>query len=93
MRSSDARFYMPRETSGNYADESLQKAIQELREQWNSMSEYAQQPMDANILAMKEEQISQKDEEIQTLEKQLGATFLLISQRNLNLWLTNKESF
>jgi hypothetical protein len=69
---------MPREMSGNYADESLQKAVQELREQWNSMSEYAQQPMDAAILAMKEEQIVQKDEEIQTLEKQLGTNLALI---------------
>src|SRR5437016_418986 len=65
---------MPRSISGEEMDNSISKALQELREQWHSMSQHAQQPLDAEIFAMKEEILLQKEAEIETLEKQLGMT-------------------
>jgi hypothetical protein len=49
--------------------------VTRLREQWEAMTSQALAPIDAEVLAIKEQELQKKDQQIQVLRNQLGIIY------------------
>ncbi|KAI8053326.1 hypothetical protein BDF22DRAFT_743246 [Syncephalis plumigaleata] len=63
---------LPASIFGTSIVDEVRSMVTRLREQWESMTSQALAPIDAEVLATKEQELQEKDQQIQTLREQLG---------------------